>query len=193
MPADIRRFEDDDWPAVERIIAAVLDEGETYAMPPVAGDAARAFWLEGTDEVVVAQVDGEVLGTAKMGGNRPAQGGHVGTASFMVAEQARGHGIGRALGAYAVQWHRERGFRGVQFNAVVETNVAAVRLWQALGFQVVGTVPGAFRRPDGTYVGLHVMYLDLTQSAGRCCRRGCPARAASPLRPCRRGSAPGSR
>ena len=165
MPADVRRFEDDDWPAVERIIAAVLDEGETYAMPPVAGDEARAFWLEGNDQVVVAEAAGEVLGTAKMGRNRPAQGSHVGTASFMVAEPARGHGIGRALGAYAVQWHREHGFRGVQFNAVVETNVAAVRLWQALGFQVVGTVPGAFRRPDGTYVGLHVMYLDLTQSA----------------------------
>jgi hypothetical protein len=60
-----------------------------------------------------------------------------------------------------VAWHREHGFRGVQFNAVVETNLPAVRLWTYLGFDLVGTVPGAFRRPDGSYVGLHVMYLPL--------------------------------
>ena len=41
-----------------------------------------------------------------------------------------------------MQWHRDQGFRGIQFNAVVETNVAAVRLWESLGFEIVGTVPG---------------------------------------------------
>jgi ribosomal protein S18 acetylase RimI-like enzyme len=56
---------------------------------------------------------------------------------------------------------RELGFRGVQFNAVVETNTAAVRLWQALGFEIVGTVPGAFDSASRGLVGLHVMYLHL--------------------------------
>ena len=54
-----------------------------------------------------------------------------------------------------------RDYRGIQFNAVVETNVAAVRLWQDLGFEIVGTVPGAFRSPEHGYVGLHVMFLSL--------------------------------
>ena len=44
---------------------------------------------------------------------------------------------------------------------MVETNLAAVRLWQALGFEIVGTVPGAFRSPSHGYVGLHVMFLPL--------------------------------
>jgi GNAT superfamily N-acetyltransferase len=79
----------------------------------------------------------------------------------MVSARARGRGVGRALGEYAVDWHRRHGYRGIQFNAVVETNAAAVRLWQSLGFTVVGTVPGAFRRPSGEYVGLHVMHLPL--------------------------------
>ena len=103
-----------------------------------------------------------ILGSAKMGPNRPGPGDHVGTASFMVAPQARGRGVGRRLGEYAVQWHRDQGYRAIQFNAVVETNTAAVALWQSLGFTVVGTVPEAFRSATHGLVGLHVMHLPLT-------------------------------
>ena len=71
--------------------------------------------------------------------------------------------MGRALGEHVVAWHREQGFAGIQFNAVVTTNTAAVALWRRLGFEVIGTVPGAFRRPDGSLAGLHVMFLDLAR------------------------------
>ena len=93
-------------------------------------------------QTVVLVEDDRVLGSATMGPNRPGRGAHVGTASFMVVPDARGRGVGRRLAEYVVQWHREQGFRGIQFNAVVETNTAAVRLWQSLGFEIVGTVPG---------------------------------------------------
>lgn len=63
------------------------------------------------------------------------------------------------LGEHVVAWHRERGFHAIQFNAVVETNAAAVALWRSLGFEVVGTVPEAFRHPTHGLVGLHVMHL----------------------------------
>jgi GNAT superfamily N-acetyltransferase len=156
----VRPLVEADWPAVHDIVVEVATAGETYAMDVPATPAdTRAFWADG--HLVVAEVDGAVLGTAKMGPNRPAQGSHVGTASFMVSAAARGRGLGRALGEYAVDWHRREGFGAIQFNAVVETNTAAVRLWQRLGFRTIGTVPGAFRRPDGSYVGLHVMLLDL--------------------------------
>ena len=110
---------------------------------------------------VVLEDDGIVLGSAKMGPNRPARGDHIGTASFMVAPEARGRGVGRALAEYVVQWHRDQGYRGIQFNAVVETNVAAVRLWQDLGFEIIGTVPGRLPVRQHGYVGLHVMFLAL--------------------------------
>ena len=96
-----------------------------------------------------------------MGPNRPGRGSHVGTASFMVSSAARGRGVGRTLGEYVVQWHRDAGFRAIQFNAVVETNTAAVRLWQSLGFTIVGTVPEAFDSRAHGLVGLHVMHLPL--------------------------------
>ena len=112
-------------------------------------------------QTVVLVEAGIVLGSATMGPNRPGRGSHVGTASFMVAEAARGRGVGRRLGEYVVRWHREAGFDAIQFNAVVETNTAAVRLWQDLGFAVIGTVPGAFESRTHGRVGLHVMHLKL--------------------------------
>ena len=163
MSDGIRPASYDDWPAIfpfwQRIVAA----GETYAYPEgLSSEEARDVWFDGS-HVVVLEEDGRVLGTAKMGPNRPGRGAHVGTASFMVDEAARGRGVGRRLAEHMVAWHREQGFRGIQFNAVVETNEVAVRLWQALGFRIVGTVPGAFDSPSHGYVGLHVMYLDLTR------------------------------
>jgi hypothetical protein len=49
----------------------------------------------------------------------------------------------------------------MQSNAVVESNHVAVRLWQALGFRIIGTVPEAFEHPTLGRVGLHVMYCHL--------------------------------
>jgi GNAT superfamily N-acetyltransferase len=107
----------------------------------------------------VVAVDGDaVLGSAKMGPNRPGRGAHVATASFIVDPAARGRGVGRALGEHVLAWARAEDYHGIQFNAVVATNAAAVHLWQSLGFEIIGTVPDAFDHPDHGLVGLHVMY-----------------------------------
>ncbi|WP_322920034.1 GNAT family N-acetyltransferase [Nocardioides renjunii] len=160
----IRPATEADWPAIWPFWREIVEAGETYAYPLGAtSEQARGWWFDGSHVVVlVGDKDGRILGTAKMGPNRPGRGSHVGTASFMVDPSARGRGVGRTLGAHAVEWHREQGFAGIQFNAVVETNTAAVRLWQDLGFVVVGTVPGAFDSASHGRVGLHVMYLDLS-------------------------------
>ncbi|MCA5893097.1 GNAT family N-acetyltransferase [Isoptericola sp. NEAU-Y5] len=171
MTADARTFAvrpaiAADWPALWAIVEPVVREGETYVYPlDLTSDQAREVWVERPPgaTVVAEAADGTVLGTAKMGPNRPGHGDHVGTASFMVAPAARGLGVGRALGEHVVGWHRRHGFAGIQFNAVVESNVAAVRLWRSLGFEIVGTVPGAFRSPAHGRVGLHVMYLPLEE------------------------------
>ncbi|CAM3771982.1 GNAT family N-acetyltransferase [Isoptericola cucumis] len=160
----VRPATDADWPHLWPIVEAVVREGETYVYPlDLTSDQAREVWMERPPgRTVVAEAgDGTLLGTAKMGPNRPGHGDHVGTASFMVSPAARGKGVGRALGEHVVAWHREQGYRGIQFNAVVESNTSAVRLWRSLGFEIVGTVPGAFRSPAHGYVGLHVMYLAL--------------------------------
>ena len=159
----IRPATEADWPAIWPFWRDIVEAGETYAYPLGAtSEQARGWWFDGSHVVVLVDDAGAVLGSAKMGPNRPSRGSHVGTGSFMVDAAARGRGIGRRLGAYAVQWHREQGFAGIQFNAVVETNTAAVRLWQDLGFEIIGTVPRAFESASQGRVGLHVMYLDLS-------------------------------
>jgi L-amino acid N-acyltransferase YncA len=152
-----------DWPQIWPIFQATVKAGETYAFDPeMTSDDARELWLSDPPRcTVVADIDGVVLGTATMGPNRPGRGAHMGTASFMVAPLARGRGVGRSLGSWVVDWHRDHGYRGIVFNAVVETNTAAVSLWRSLGFTIIGTVPGAFDHPEHGFVGLHVMHLPL--------------------------------
>ncbi|SDC13798.1 Ribosomal protein S18 acetylase RimI [Geodermatophilus telluris] len=153
-----------DWPAIHPFFRAVVDAGRTYAYPEgLSAEDARPLWMEEAPGRTVVAVDGEaVVGSAKMGPNRPGRGSHVATASFLVDPAVQGRGVGRLLGEHVVAWAREAGYRGIQFNAVVETNTPAVSLWRSLGFTVLCTVPGAFDHPEHGYVGLHVMYLDLT-------------------------------
>ncbi len=156
----IREYTDSDWPSIWPIFREVVAAGDTYTYDPEwASEQARAVWVEAPPGHTVVAGDGSrLLGTAKMGPNRPGPGAHVATASFMVAGDARGRGVGRALGEYALSWARAQGYAAMQFNAVVESNQAAVRLWQALGFQIVGTVPEAFAHPTLGRVGLHIMH-----------------------------------
>jgi L-amino acid N-acyltransferase YncA len=156
----IRPMAADDWAQIWPFFAAIVANGETYAYrDDLTSEQARDLWTERPPGLtVVLEEDGHVLGTAKMGPNRPSRGDHVGTASFMVDPAASGQGIGRALATYVVDWHRTQGYAGIQFNAVVETNAAAVHLWRSVGFEVIGTVPGAFRSARHGRVGLHVMY-----------------------------------
>jgi L-amino acid N-acyltransferase YncA len=163
VSVEIRVATDADWPLVWPFFAAIVAAGETYAYPEdVTPETGRALWMEAPPARTVVAVDGgSVLGSAKMGPNRPGRGAHVATASFMVDPAHGGRGVGRALGRYAVDWARREGYLAMQFNAVVETNTAAVALWQSLGFEVLATVPEAFDHPRHGRVGLHVMYLRL--------------------------------
>lgn len=162
----VRDARPDDWKQIRPFLREILHAGETYAWDVTADeDAEREFWMGaagwptgGPHRVSVALDDGRVVGTAKMGPIRPGRGAHVAKASFAVDPAAAGRGVGRALGEDMLTWAALSGYHAVQFQAVVETNAGAVRLWTSLGFRVVGTVPGAFDSPTHGLVGLHVMH-----------------------------------
>jgi GNAT superfamily N-acetyltransferase len=159
----VRDYDDADWGQVWPIIEAVVRAGDTFPYPTDLTERdARPLWLDngpGGRTTVALGEDACVLGTAKMGRNRPGPGSHVATASYMVSADARGRGVGRALVVDSLEWAREAGYAAMQFNAVVEENVGAVQLYEDLGFTVVGTVPGAHELPDGRRVGLHIMHI----------------------------------
>jgi len=159
----IRDATSEDWPAIWPFFREIVSAGETYTYPrDIEEPQARGLWMvSAPGRTVVAVADGAVVGTANMYANRMGPGSHVASASFMVDPASGGRGVGRALGEEVVHWARADGFRAIQFNAVVETNTRAVRLWQSLGFQVIGTLPEGFLHPTLGYVGLLNMYRPL--------------------------------
>ena len=160
---EVRLAEGSDWPVIWQIMQVVTRAGDTFTYPTdIDEKGARSLWMESGGQTIVAvDTAGCVLGTAKMSANHMGPGGHVATGSFMVAPFARRLGVGRCLGNAVIDWAKAQGFRAIQFNAVVSTNFVAIRLWQSLGFSIVGTIPGAFAHPTKGDVSLHVMHRSL--------------------------------
>ena len=160
-PVTIRDARPEDWDAIWPFFQQIVAAGETYAYDPdIDHEAGRRLWMIGPPgrTVVATDGDGTVVGTANMYANRPGRGSHVASASFMVDQARAGRGTGRALGGEVIEWARRSGFRAIQFNAVVETNARAVKLWRSLGFEIVGRAPEAFEHPKHGYVGLLIMH-----------------------------------
>lgn len=155
----IRPAADADIPAVLAIVAPTLAAGETYAIATNL-DAAGviAYWFGPTHEIFVAEQDGIILGTYYLMANQQGGGAHVANCGYMTAPSAQGKGIARSMCQHSLIRARERGFRAMQFNHVVSTNTRAVALWQSLGFDIVGTLPMAFRHPTHGYVDSFVMF-----------------------------------
>ncbi|USI72617.1 GNAT family N-acetyltransferase [Sphingomonas morindae] len=159
VPLRIRPLAAQDAPALLAITAPVVRAGETYALPPDMSEAAMcAYWRAADKESVVAEADGRVLGLAYVRANQPGGGAHVANAGFMVAAEAQGRGIARALAAHVLDRARARGFAAMQFNFVVATNTRAVRLWQSLGFVEIGRVPEGFRHPREGLVDVLILH-----------------------------------
>jgi L-amino acid N-acyltransferase YncA len=165
-PIEIRAATKNDQEAIWKIFHAVVARGDTYAFDPqISRGDALAYWFWEENHTYVAVVadskrDG-VAGTYILRPNQAGGGAHVANAAFMVAPDVQGHGIGRAMAEHCLSEARRLGFRAMQFNFVISTNVVAVRLWQRLGFKIVGTLPDAFRHPEQGFVDVYVMFRSL--------------------------------
>jgi L-amino acid N-acyltransferase YncA len=156
----IRRAGDEDWAQIWPIFHEVTVAGDTFAYDPQIDEAtARSWWLAPAPNQTWLAVNGDaVLGFYTLGPNHGGPGAHIANASYMVAEPARGRGIGRRLVAHSLEQARSAGYLGVQFNAVAASNVHAIKLYQDLGFDTIGTVPNGFRHPEEGLVDLLIMF-----------------------------------
>ena len=161
----IREANDHDADAIWEIFHAVIADGDAYVFAPdTPREDALAYWFGPTARTYVAEIANRTAGTYLLRPNRPGLGSHVANAAFMVSPEARGLGVGRAMGEHCLAQAKSFGYRAMQFNFVVSTNEPAVRLWQRLGFQIVGTLPGAFRHATKGFVDVYVMFRSLEET-----------------------------
>ncbi len=170
MPAQaahIRPFNATDWPAVWALLHTTFLTGDTYSFAPDSTEAQiRAAWIDLAAATFVAcSATGDVLGTYFVKANQTGQGAHVCNCGYVVAHAAQGQGIASQMCEHSQLQAVAMGFRAMQFNLVVATNTRAVRLWQKLGYDVVGTLPGAFKHQQLGYVDALVMYKTLVPFA----------------------------
>lgn len=155
----IREATIDDFEAIWPIFEDIVSRGETYAYArDTTRDEAARLWMTSPRVTYVAEEAGAVVGTYFLKTNQDGPGDHVCNCGYMVAASARGKGVASALCTHSQEIARELGYAAMQFNFVAATNTGAVRLWQKLGFDIVGTLPGAFRHPEQGYVDAYVMY-----------------------------------
>ena len=176
---EIRKATEADKPEVWEIIKAVLSTGDTYTFPPDSSqEEMLAFWYAPEKWTYVAvwteapkragilsddlhNTGGEIVGTFFLKANQPGLGSHVCNAGYMVAPHATGKRIGRTMAEFSFDEARRLGFQSMQFNFVVKSNEVAVKLWQNLGFEIIGEIPKAFNHAQNGLTNAYIMYRKL--------------------------------
>ncbi len=158
----IRRAGPDDAAAILAIVMPVIRAGDTYALDrDMTPDDALAYWTGPDRETYVLEDGGAIVGTYYLRRNQAGGGDHVCNAGYMTAAAATGRGVAARMATHSFGRARDLGYRAMQFNFVVRTNVRAVALWHRLGFDIVGRLPDAFRHPAAGYVDALVMHRTL--------------------------------
>jgi ribosomal protein S18 acetylase RimI-like enzyme len=156
---EILRATADDWQFIWGMLEPVFRSGETYAFPPsITEEEARSAWMHVPSATFVAKNDaGALVGTYYLKTNFVGQGSHVCNCGYVVAEASRGRGVATAMCLHSQEQARAAGYRCMMFNFVASSNDVARKLWQKLGFDIVGTLPEAFLHPSLGYIDAYVM------------------------------------
>ncbi|TRX50460.1 GNAT family N-acetyltransferase [Fulvivirga sp. M361] len=159
---DIRKANVSDYESVWRIFIQVIKAGDTYVFPPDTDkrDLSK-YWFTPDMETYVVEDQGEIIGTYFIKPNQPGLGSHIANCGYMVSPDAQGKGIGKLLCKHSIKRSKELGFKAMQFNLVVSTNQAAIKLWEKYGFKIIGTIPNGFNHLTLGYVDFHIMYRSL--------------------------------
>jgi ribosomal protein S18 acetylase RimI-like enzyme len=169
---EIRRATENDKPQIWKIIKSVIAAGDTYVFSPDSSqEKMLAYWCGADKKTYVAVwsepskaaggLNHKIVGTFYIKDNQPDLGSHIANAGYIVAPEVHGRGVGRSMAEFSLEEAKRLGYRAMQFNFVVESNQIAVRLWQKLGFEIIGEIPEAFQHPEKGLTNALIMYRKL--------------------------------
>lgn len=158
----IRKANPSDYDSIWEIFSEVIQTGDTYVFDPnTPKSELQKHWFADYMNTFVAEENGQILGTYILKPNQLGLGNHIANCSYMVSSKAQGKGIGSTLCEHSIQFAKESGYFGIQFNIVVSTNTRAVELWKKFGFQIIGTTPKGFRHASLGMVDTYIMFKEL--------------------------------
>lgn len=162
MRISVRKYKDSDVKDMVRIWNDVVEDGIAFPQEETLTEKSGKHFFHSQTYCGVAENDiGQVLGLYILHPNNVGRCGHICNASYAVSTEARGMHIGEQLVKDSLQKGKENGFRILQFNAVVATNIHARHLYERLGFKQLGTIPHGFRMRDGHYEDICPYYHEL--------------------------------
>ena len=160
--AVIRLAVNDDWPEIWRMFQQVAAAGDVFAYDADTPEAAaRQLWVEPPARAYVADRAGQILGTYFLRPNQPGRGKHVANAGYMVAPDSRGNGLASILCQHSLEVASSLGYRAMQFNFVIATNLAAIRVWRKHGFAIIGRLPKVFQHAQFGLVDALIMHREI--------------------------------
>ncbi len=156
---NIRKAKEADYEQIWLIIKEAIGTGTTLAFLPDTGrEEMLAFWCAPYAHTYVAVLDEKIAGTFFIKANQPGLGAHIANAGYITSQAAGGHGIGQAMCQFSLEEAKTLGFKAMQFNLVVKSNTRAVKLWQKMGFEIIGEVPEAFDHSESGLTNAYIMY-----------------------------------
>lgn len=161
MSIRIRLWNEGDLPSIENIWNGIVAAGDAFPGDRLLTLEELSAYFKAQSAAVVAEEDGTVLGVYVLHPNGIGRAAHIANASYGVLPSARGRGIGALLVKDSLRRAKALHFGGLQFNAVVASNQAALRLYEALGFSHIGVIPGGFRNLQEQYEDTHILFYDL--------------------------------
>ena len=159
MKIGIRKAIEADEDAIWLILQQVISKGDSFAFDPnTPKEKMMAYWMESEKHTYVAILDDMIVGSFFIKANQPGLGSHIANAGYMTSPLASGKGIGKAMGQFSLEEAKRLGYQAMQFNIVVKSNERAVRLWQSLGFKIIGEIPEAFNHQSLGMTNAYIMY-----------------------------------
>lgn len=167
MAITFRSYEKEDIEYLLEIWNDILADGNAFPNEQLYTKIEFKKFLNEQDAVTCMLMSGELAGFYILHPNHIGRCSHVANAGYAMSKNYRGRHLGKALVEHSLQKAKLMGFKGMQFNAVVSENIPAIRIYNTIGFKIVGTIPEGFRLKNEKYTDMHVMYKSIDPSDER--------------------------